>query len=364
MHRSATSCAASRARCSSTTPRTPAACRCAPRRADLESGGRTVLEEYVDPARSARRGAPAARPPRPDARAARRRPPVGLEPFAGGQRGLDRLPGQLVAEGDGGLASDDHAGSLGLDDDRGILVTEGFGEPAFGFASGRPRGVRGASAPRCERLPTRARTASRTVGGTPVPPAASTSVTKNGFPSCHPVDLCRITLGDHAQPTYTLNAQRLEGHASHGRAGQASEELPQRMAGVDTRLPERQQECPGDTGDPPGEIADRVERRVVCPVDVLDHDDRRTGREDVEQTRQRIIEPLARERLGQLCVLLGHVAERPETARRQQVVAAADDHSDASVHSVEEAAHAVPTSRCRPRPRSGPQRHGLRRPQR
>ena len=111
------------------------------------------------------------------------------------------------------------------------------------------------------------------------------------------------------------------------------------MAGVHARLPKRQEECPGDTGDPSGEIADRVERRVVCPVDVLDHDDRRMCREDVEQTRQRIIEPLARERLGQTCVMLGHVAERPETARRQQVVAAADDHSDASVDLIEEAAH-------------------------
>jgi len=219
---------------------------------------------------------------------------VGTQPFAGDERGLDRLPGQLMAEGDRQVAADDHAGPLSLDEDSRITVRERLGEPAL-----RSRGNDRESFQELSH------------GYRESPEACQDRIEDGGrdaYPTCrkhlgdeegvslrHPVNLCRLALRCRTQPTYRLHAQGRERHSAHGRADQASEELPQRMAGVDTGLAERQQERPGDSGEPSGEIADRVERRVICPVDVLHHHDRRMGRKDAQQRRQRVAEAIVRQ---------------------------------------------------------------------
>jgi hypothetical protein len=87
----------------------------------------------------------------------------------------------------------------------------------------------------------------------------------------------------------------------------------------------------GQVGDPPGEVADHVEGGVVGPVHVLDDHHRRPvgellvgGTEDRVPLRRDVHDRVQRS-VGDAC----HVSERPERARRHQVVAHPDQHASA-----------------------------------
>ena len=78
----------------------------------------------------------------------------------------------------------------------------------------------------------RASTASRTVAGTSLPPSASTSVTKNGFPAvarCSSAAVPAVRLG---QRPHRAGGQRLDGEPPDRAAVQFAEQAAQRVAAV------------------------------------------------------------------------------------------------------------------------------------
>ena len=104
----------------------------------------------------------------------------------------------------------------------------------------------------------------------------------------------------------------------------------QRVAGVDLVVAAGQHEHRADVLDPPRRVAEDVERGVVGPVDVLDHEHgRRLGGELLEQRAEHAVDRLlVGQRGGERAVAPGGgVAQRAERARRHQVVARGEQHA-------------------------------------
>ena len=124
-----------------------------------------------------------------------------------------------------------------------------------------------------ERRPARARTASRTVGGI-VPPEASTSVTKNALPAVVRWSSCGSI------PRGSASRELRRGRGARGALGEggrltrATEHEPQRVTRVQSssRSSGRSRRGSCRCG---GREANHVESRLVRPVDVLNHDNRR-----------------------------------------------------------------------------------------
>ena len=144
--------------------------------------------------RRGRRAAPGRRGSAPSAASARA--PVQRRPPVRGERLLDRDARELVPERHAGAGRAEHAARQAL-----LEVLHRRRRRAPRAAAGRPApGTIAAASSTCRAGglsgATRASTASRTVAGSSTPPAASASVTKNGFPavrrcSCGGVDAVR-----------------------------------------------------------------------------------------------------------------------------------------------------------------------------
>ena len=134
------------------------------------------------------------------------------------------------------------------------------------------------------RRATRAITASMTLTGTASRGEASASVTKNGLP---PVTRCTavgVGAGPRAQPPHRVGRQRPQRQAHQRRPDEHAEEAAERVSGVDLVVPAGQNQHRAERRDPPGGVAEHVERGVVGPVDVLDDEHGRgLGGELVEQ---------------------------------------------------------------------------------
>ena len=116
---------------------------------------------------------------------------------------------------------------------------------------------------------TRKATASRTLAGISPAGAASASVTKNGLP---PVTACRSAASRPAARASCATASADSGvgldpaHALARERGQHAADLGQRLAAAG------EDQAAGRAHEPAAEQRDEVERRVVGPVQVLDHE--------------------------------------------------------------------------------------------
>ena len=95
--------------------------------------------------------------------------------------------------------------------------------------------------------------------------------------------------------------------------------------------------------EPPADVAQGVQGRVVGPVQVLDDEHGRPSpRSQLEPQGlvDRLPVGVGRQRVGERSgVLQGRVAQRSERARREQVVAAADEHPGPVSDRCHEGAH-------------------------
>ena len=152
------------------------------------------------------------------------------------------------------------------------------------------------------RRATRARTASRTVGGTCDVPAESASVTKKGLPPVTPWSCCgsvpagaACVLGD--QPADGLGAAAAAGRCAGCRSAEAVSPSRTRSPRPDGGVlgPEGDQHQGPAAVDPAGQEPHQVERRLVGPVGVLDDEQvrrrRRAGRAAPSSSRAKTCWP-------------------------------------------------------------------------
>ncbi len=94
------------------------------------------------------------------------------------------------------------------------------------------------------------------------------------------------------------------------------------MVALGLVVPVRRDDEPRDAVDAPAEDAQHVERRLVRPVDVLDHDDRGAVGLREERPRHRPgVRPGREQLLERPARAVGDVGERAERARRGEVLA-------------------------------------------
>ena len=139
------------------------------------------------------------------------------------------------------------------------------------------------------------------------------------------VELVRV---DPVRLGESSNCVRGEGRKRHSAKGDGRCELTehesQRVTRVQLLLPIAQGDHGADRLDAAGDEADHVERRLVRPVDVLDHDDRRPAPAQLfdERRGHGVWDRVAAKEVGQSVACLGRdVVERAERLRRQERVA-------------------------------------------
>jgi hypothetical protein len=152
------------------------------------------------------------------------------------------------------------------------------------------------------------------------------------------MDLSSAFVRRAAESAYGVHGQRFQDDPAYLRAGEAPEESPEGLLVVHAGVPEGQHKGTGDPGDTAGQEPDGIEGRVVGPVDVLHDNHRWLSPEDAEDLPQRVIELVESEHGEQLGMLVGHVAERSEAARCQEVVTATEIDGHVRAQPVQEAA--------------------------
>ena len=139
------------------------------------------------------------------------------------------------------------------------------------------------------------------------------------------VELVRV---DPVRLGESSNCVRGEGRKRHSAKGDGRCELTehesQRVTRVQLLLPIAQGDHGADRLDAAGDEADHVERRLVRPVDVLDHDDRRPAPAQLfdERRGHGVWDRVAAKEVAQSVARLGRdVVERAERLRRQERIA-------------------------------------------
>jgi hypothetical protein len=182
---------------------------------------------------------------------------VGLHQLAHRQRGLHGPPGQLVPERDVLGSATEHAGPLGQ-------PAGGRRQPADPGQDGVANRGRYGVAAGGQHL----RDEERVTPG-------------------HPVDLGRVLIVHAGQRADRIDTQRPELHPARRCAAEPAQHPPQQwVRRVGFVIPEGQQDDGRDTADPPRQEADRVQRRVIGPMNVLQHEHRGCGPQEPEQSRQ------------------------------------------------------------------------------
>ena len=191
------------------------------------------------------------------------------------ERPLHRTTGQLVAEGDGVRTDLQHAVPFGLG--QGRQLTE---QPA-GQRQLHPRRHHGQQVERGLRR----RGESPDPGEHRVDDGRRHSGPRCGERLGHeerisagvPEQSCRGHRGPSGQAGHGRPRQPLEPQAPHPGAAQRAQHVPQGVSGRDLVVAVGHDEQRRQVVDPPADVAQHVERRVVCPVHVLDDEHRRTG---------------------------------------------------------------------------------------
>ena len=234
------------------------------------------------------RGGPAG-PGTPRARRGARRGPRGGPPRRSvvGSGGLHGPPGQLVAEGETRRVRP----SRTPDASASTSVSLPVARASASHRSARPGttlSVRSSSRTSGASPAILPRTASRTVVGTASTPAAMTSVTKNGFP---PVIRCTSAASSSPKPPRSRTAATESGSSGSRTTWSPSRVPSSRVSGWSPARPLLRKVATRTTGmcrDPAGEVPHGVERRVVRPVQVLDHRDGRPAPEERQESGQHL----------------------------------------------------------------------------
>ncbi len=259
---------------------------------------------------------------------------VGPHPCGRGERALHRLAGQLVAEPHVALVAAEDTGPLGLGGG-GMGVGQLGQEPALG-SGGDDRGV-------LEQLPG---------GGAEAVDAAEDRVAHGGRYAQlagreHLADEERVAAGDGVQLAgghaavpghrgHGVERQRRQGQAAHPLAGQVPEHPAQPVPVAHLLVAVGDDDDRGQRRDPAGQETDHVERGVVGPVQVLDHQHHGGLGEDVGQDAEHLLGVgAAGQGRGQRPAQpVGDVADRAQRPRGDQVIAPAGEHPDAPGHSL------------------------------
>ena len=181
----------------------------------------------------------------------------------------------------------------------------------------------------------RASTASRTVSGISAPAAASASVTKNGFPDVLRYRSPASTPCGAASVADRVERQRSELDSGRPLAeGRFAEQNPERMPAVELVVSEGRDDQHRQRLDPARDDPEHVERRLVGPVHVFDHDHGR--RRPAQLDHQRLGELVRLRAAGGDALELAsdrarHIEERPEWARGEQRVAASPEDTRTSL---------------------------------
>ena len=125
-----------------------------------------------------------------------------------------------------------------------------------------------------------------------------------------------------------VDAEGPEAEMGHVRPADRAQQLPHRVAEAHVLVPVGDDDHEGQVAHARRELADHVDGGVVGPVDVLDDDDAAPFRPGAEEDRgqARAAEVICDLGLQVVRQLGDEVPDRAERPRRQQVVAAHDDH--------------------------------------
>ena len=170
----------------------------------------------------------------------------------------------------------------------------------------------------------RASTASRTDCGISSPPVASTSVTKNGLPAVWQYSCSASAISRPASVATALNESGKSFSRQTPSARKLAQHNPQRMCAVKL-VSVGGDEQRRETLDAPPEQPQNIECRLVGPMNILEHDNRRRPPARlVHQHSRNVGRPRAAvERAGELAACeLRDVEQRSERTRREERVAA------------------------------------------
>ena len=221
-------------------------------------------------------------------------------------------------------------------------------ESGVSFSSSQSSACTGSTAivsrsprPRVLRRAMRASTASRTVSGSSAPPAASASLTKNGFPPVFRYRSPASTPWSAASAATACSRQGLDRDPCRPAAGRhLAEQNPEGVSPVELVITVGRNQKHGQRIDAAGDDPEDVEGRLVGPVHVLEHDDARPTLVQLGHERSgELVRPRGGRRHA--CQLAAYrtcdVEERAERARSEERVTGALE--DAAGLVVAEAAH-------------------------
>ena len=248
------------------------------------------------------------------------------------QAALDRPPRQLVAEAQVVRGDLEHPGELGLRE-----RVDAVAEQLAGELEGDPRRH---DRELLERLAA-VRAQAANPGEHGLDDRGGDDVGRGGQ---HLGDEERVAAGDavhgagvgagaRGQPPHRRARQRRQRQPVHRAPGQGAQQALQRVRRAELVVAEGQDEHRGDRLDPPRQVAEHVERRVVGPVDVLDDERRRRRGRELGQDRGVDVvhgPALGERRLERSTGLERGVAQRAERPRRHQVVARRQQHPRAA----------------------------------
>jgi hypothetical protein len=144
-----------------------------------------------------------------------------------------------------------------------------------------------------------------------------------------PVQPAGVDRGPGGQLRHGVAGQPVQWQPLDGAAAEAAEHALQRVLAPDLVRAIGEQQQRGQVADPAADVAQQVERRAVRPVHVLDRQDGRPARvgQLLEDRREDLAGIIGSQRGGERAPGVAHrVAQGPQCARRQQVVARPGEH--------------------------------------
>jgi hypothetical protein len=254
-------------------------------------------------------------------------PAVAGHPGRGGALPLDRPAGQLVPEPHVPGVGLEHAAPLGLVQGRHLAVEQRLDQPALGLPGDGGEQLQGP-------LGWLAQPAQSGQDGVPdrgrhLDPGVGQHLGHEervaGRGRQHRPGVGVVAAG---QLLDRAGRQRPQHQPPHLLGPERAQHPAQRMVVAQLVVAVGQQQHAGQGRDPPGQVADHVKGGVVGPVDVLDdHHRRPAGQLPVDGAEHGVASGHRLHRPGQGAAgPTGHVPERAEGARCDQVVAGADEH--------------------------------------
>ena len=158
-------------------------------------------------------------------------------------------------------------------------------------------------------------------------------IARGGREERRPVDRAARAEAFHRRRGQSVHRQTV-----HGRAGERAQHPHQRVAALDLIVAVGEDHQSAQPVEPPRQEAQHVQRCVVGPVHVLDHEDggRALGQLPRDCRVDRVPVPGAQRHGKRAGAVGGSVAERAEGPRCAQVVAGTDQESGVPLHLVQE----------------------------